>query len=67
MQDGGDDHYAIVQGIAVTAEGVETAVQRNMLQSIGCTELQGFLFSKPLDSQDTASFLNKASKPTRAA
>ncbi len=76
VQDVGNDHYAIVHaitglahvlGIAVTAEGVETAVQRNMLQSIGCTELQGFLYSKPLDSKDTATFLNKASKLTRAA
>ncbi len=47
---------AIVQmahtlGLRVVAEGVETAVQRDMLVSMGCDELQGYLFAKPMSAQ----------------
>jgi EAL domain-containing protein (putative c-di-GMP-specific phosphodiesterase class I) len=34
-------------GLAYTAEGVETAEQAEMLRELGCTEMQGFLFSRP--------------------
>jgi diguanylate cyclase (GGDEF)-like protein/PAS domain S-box-containing protein len=33
--------------ITTTAEGVETQHQMDMLRSLGCTEVQGFLFSPP--------------------
>jgi len=33
-------------GIVTTAEGVETTEQRNTVESEGCTEMQGFLFSE---------------------
>jgi EAL domain-containing protein (putative c-di-GMP-specific phosphodiesterase class I) len=35
-------------GVEVTAEGVETAQQRETLLRIGCDELQGFLLSPPI-------------------
>jgi diguanylate cyclase (GGDEF)-like protein len=53
----GDDSVAIVLaiaglaknlGISTTAEGVETAQQLQQVRALGCTEMQGFLFSPPL-------------------
>ncbi len=34
-------------GVEVIAEGIETAEQRDVLLTLGCTQGQGFLFSKP--------------------
>lgn len=41
---------AMAQGLNldVIAEGVETEDQRQLLQNAGCTQYQGYLFSKPL-------------------
>ena len=35
-------------GMAIVAEGVETEDQMRLLVELGCTHLQGFLFSEPL-------------------
>ncbi|MBB2484555.1 EAL domain-containing protein [Mitsuaria sp. WAJ17] len=35
-------------GLTVIAEGVETAAQREALAALGCTNYQGYLFSRPL-------------------
>jgi EAL domain-containing protein (putative c-di-GMP-specific phosphodiesterase class I) len=35
-------------GMAVIAEGVETEVQREFLESYGCQLFQGYFFSKPM-------------------
>ncbi len=35
-------------GVKTTAEGVETKEQLASIASEGCTEMQGFLFSRPL-------------------
>lgn len=39
-------------GMTTTAEGVETSEQRDKIASEGCTEMQGFLFSRPLPAAD---------------
>ena len=52
-----DDCIAIVRavitlgrdlGMAITAEGVETQQQLEMLERAGCAEVQGYLFSRPV-------------------
>jgi diguanylate cyclase (GGDEF)-like protein/PAS domain S-box-containing protein len=43
----------------VVGEGVETEEQSRLLRLLGCDELQGFLFSKPIPAKDfEARFLN---------
>ena len=39
-------------GISVIAEGVETRQQVELLKGWGCTQIQGFYFSKPLSAED---------------
>jgi EAL domain-containing protein (putative c-di-GMP-specific phosphodiesterase class I) len=36
-------------GIECIAEGVETEKQAEYLKEMGCTYIQGFLYSKPVD------------------
>ena len=38
--------------LRVVAEGVETAGQCELLVSMGCNELQGYLFSKPVPGDE---------------
>jgi diguanylate cyclase (GGDEF)-like protein len=49
-------------GLQVTAEGVETEAQRRFLLEAGVDELQGFLFSQPLDETGFAAMI-RAQKP----
>ena len=44
-------------GIAATAEGVETIEQLDIIRSEGCTEMQGFLLSKPLQIDEVRQLL----------
>ena len=55
------DNFAIVDaiikmaktlGLNVVAEGVETQLEWNVLKHLGCDQGQGFLWSKPLPSND---------------
>jgi EAL domain-containing protein (putative c-di-GMP-specific phosphodiesterase class I) len=39
-------------GYSVVGEGVETEEQRQVLQSLGCDEIQGYLYAKPLGAED---------------
>ena len=45
-------HLGRALGLTVTAEGVESADQHRFLQALGCHELQGYLFSKPVSAAD---------------
>jgi diguanylate cyclase (GGDEF)-like protein len=37
-------------GLSTTAEGIETAVQRDQLRQLGCQSGQGYLFARPLSA-----------------
>jgi len=39
-------------GVSVIAEGVEEVDQLLVLNSMGCTEIQGYIFDKPLEKQE---------------
>ena len=39
-------------GMRVTAEGVENEQQATVLAGLGCTEVQGFLYSRPMPSSE---------------
>ena len=39
-------------GMSLIAEGVENVAQARFLQSVGCSEMQGFYFYKPMTVQD---------------
>jgi len=47
-------------GMTIVAEGVETAEQEAFLRDHACDEMQGFLFSKPVPSQQLAELLRSA-------
>ncbi|OAF15337.1 bifunctional diguanylate cyclase/phosphodiesterase [Bradyrhizobium neotropicale] len=40
-------NIAAASNMTTVAEGVETEAQREMLRTLGCTEMQGYLFSAP--------------------
>jgi diguanylate cyclase len=48
----------------VVAEGVETEVQRDHLVALGCDELQGFLFAKPMPAKSLELWATNDSDPT---
>lgn len=41
-------HLGRALGLIVCAEGIETQEQHRFLQAVGCHELQGYLFSRPV-------------------
>ena len=45
-------------GMQVTAEGVETEAQLEMLSRAGCDRVQGYLLSKPLPTESAEQFLS---------
>jgi diguanylate cyclase (GGDEF)-like protein/PAS domain S-box-containing protein len=73
----GTEPLAIVHAVAglakglnmiSTAEGVETKEQLETVQSLGCTEVQGYLFSRPRPAKEVGQFLaDYATKPSAVA
>jgi len=64
----GAEPVAIVQAVAnlakclnmtSTAEGVETQQQMDILQSMGCTEMQGYLFSRARPAHEIRQFFKQ--------
>ena len=67
----GTEPLAIVHAVAglakclnmiSTAEGVETEQQLDALKAIGCTEMQGYLFSRPQPAKEVVQFFEKQNK-----
>ncbi len=74
VRDIGHDHSALAVaraivalasslGMRTVAEGVETAQQLEALQELRCDELQGYLFSPPLEAGAIAERLRAAATP----
>ena len=53
-------------GLRVIAEGVETEQQLAFLRARGCTEFQGYLFSKPVPPDEFARAVRERSQDTEA-
>ncbi|HJX85289.1 MAG TPA: EAL domain-containing protein, partial [Candidatus Angelobacter sp.] len=52
--------------LSVVAEGVETEEQLRFLRLLRCDEMQGYLFSRPLDAEAFQSLVEKGSKSTQS-
>ena len=50
-------------GIKVIAEGVETELQRDLLEAAGCDYAQGYLFARPMSAPDFECFLAASRVP----
>ncbi len=53
-------------GMTATAEGVETSEQLDKITSEGCTEMQGYLFSKPLPAAEIERLFLSGREPRKA-
>lgn len=72
----GDNDTSIVSAIiqlgrslklGVIAEGVETLEQKDYLLANGCTEAQGYYYSKPLTAEEFRNFYYRHNKPAAQA
>ncbi|MCX7321641.1 MAG: EAL domain-containing protein [Hyphomicrobiales bacterium] len=60
-------NIAASRHMTTTAEGVETQQQKELLQALGCTEMQGYLFSKPKPAADVRELLTGRTAQAGAA
>ncbi len=51
--------------LPVVAEGVETAAQRDFLRGVGCSELQGYLISRPVPPDEMGELLRQSDRRRR--
>ena len=49
-----------VRNIATTAEGVETLEQKETLRTLGCAQMQGYLFSAARPAAEIAVMFDRA-------
>lgn len=54
-------------GLKTTVEGVETADQADLLRTMGCDDVQGFFFSRPLPACDVEPLMGALAGQRRAA
>jgi diguanylate cyclase (GGDEF)-like protein len=75
LSNGGENAVAIVRAISalgraleltVTAEGVETQEQLEIIRAEGCTEMQGYLFSTPRPAVELGRFFGPPTDKTAA-
>ncbi|WP_426612759.1 bifunctional diguanylate cyclase/phosphodiesterase [Bradyrhizobium sp. McL0616] len=52
-------HMAAARHMATTAEGVETEAQRDVLRKLGCSQMQGWLFSPAVPAAKLRQLLSK--------
>ncbi|MGX4801526.1 bifunctional diguanylate cyclase/phosphodiesterase [Bradyrhizobium guangdongense] len=52
-------HMAAARHMATTAEGVETEAQREVLRQLGCSQMQGWLFSPAVPAAKLKQLLSK--------
>ncbi len=49
-------------GRIVVAEGVETEIQAEVLRTMGCDQVQGFLYGRPVAADEVPAMLNRLAK-----
>jgi EAL domain-containing protein (putative c-di-GMP-specific phosphodiesterase class I) len=55
-------NIAAERDMTTTAEGVETEQQRELLHALGCTEMQGYLFSRARPASEIRMMLSQANR-----
>ena len=59
-------NIAAASSMTTVAEGVETEAQREMLRTLGCTEMQGYLFSAPKPASEVRKLFGGDTGPVAA-
>jgi diguanylate cyclase (GGDEF)-like protein len=54
-------------GMTTTAEGIETAEQLELVRQAGCTEAQGYHFSRPVAPADAVRIIERLNRTARVA
>jgi diguanylate cyclase (GGDEF)-like protein len=60
-------NIAAARNMTTTAEGVETTEQRDVLRGLGCTQMQGYLFSRPRPPEEIWQFFQDGDENEKAA
>jgi EAL domain-containing protein (putative c-di-GMP-specific phosphodiesterase class I) len=55
-------NIAAERDMTTTAEGVETEQQRELLRGLGCTEMQGYLFSRARPASEIKAMISPADR-----